>query len=310
MFAVTLGNGLSAITSTYESLLVFRFIAGLPHGAYFSVAGLSAASMAPLTQRGRAVAFITMGLFVATVLGVPAAEALGSALGWQFAYALVTVLGIIAIGILWFLMPHMTEMQPTRPKTELGALRRSQVWFTVAIGVVGSGGMFAVYTYISWIMTERAGLGAGWLWLVLMVYGIGAVGGNWFGGRLADRNLEFGILFCLVMIALTLTAFYFASTHPVLGVLTFGITGFFGTSLAPTLQIRLMEVAEDAQTLAAALNHAALNMANAAGAAIGGFVIAAGFNYSAPALAGAVLALAAIGIWVPMFVLRRRRIGA
>src|SRR5690625_3368264 len=310
MFAVTLGNGLSAIASTYESLLVFRFIAGLPHGAYFSVAGLSAASMAPLTQRGRAVAFITMGLFVATVLGVPAAEALGSALGWQFAYALVTVLGVIAIGILWFLMPHMTEMQPTRPKTELGALRRSQVWFTVAIGVVGSGGMFAVYTYISWIMTERAGLGAGWLWLVLMVYGIGAVGGNWFGGRLADRKLEFGILFCLVMIALTLTTFYFASTHPVLGVLTFGITGFFGTSLAPTLQIRLMEVAEDAQTLAAALNHAALNMANAAGAAIGGFVIAAGFNYSAPALAGAVLALAAIGIWVPMFVLRRRRIGA
>lgn len=306
MAAFMLGNALTVLANTYEALIISRFIAGLPHGAYFSVAALSAASMAPVSERGRAVAFITMGLSVATVLGVPAAEMLGTALGWSAAYALVVVLALVTIVLLWFLMPHMVRMKPTRPRTELSALTRSQVWFTLAIGTVGSGGMFAIYTYISWTMIEGAGLDPNWMWLVLMTYGVGSVGGNWFGGRIADRNLEWGVLFALVMIAVVLVVFYFTSTHPVLGVLTFGVCGFFGTALAPTLQVRLMEVAHDAQTLAAALNHAALNSANAAGAAIGGAVIAAGFSYSAPALAGVVLALAGIVIWVPAYLLRRR----
>lgn len=310
MAAFTIGNGLSVFADEYEVLIAARFIAGLPHGAYFSVAGLSAASMAPIAQRGRAVAFISMGLSVATVIGVPAAQALGSALGWHAAYALVAVVGLTTIGALWFLMPHMTKMRPTNPRTELGALKRSQVWLTLAMGTVGFGGMFAVYTYISWTMTERAGLDPSWIWLVLMVYGIGSVVGTWFGGRLADRNLEFGILFSLIMIAAALTAFYFTSVHPVLGVINFGVVGFFGTSLVPSLQIRLMDVAGDAQTLAAALNHSALNLANAAGAAIGGMVISAGFGYSAPALAGTALALAAIVVWVPTFLLRRRQTSA
>jgi len=310
MGAFMVGNALSIFPSTYEGLLTARFISGLPHGAYFSVAALSAASMAPVTERGRAVAFITMGLSVATVLGVPAAEVLGTAMGWPAAYALVALLALVTLILLWFLMPHMVRMKPTAPRTELGALRRSQVWLTLAIGTVGSGGMFAIYTYISWIMIEGAGLDPSWMWLVLMAYGVGSVGGNWFGGRIADRSLEWGVLFALVMIAIVLTTFYFTSTHPVAGIITFGLCGFFGTCLAPALQVRLMEVAHDAQTLAAALNHAALNTANAAGAIIGGAVIAAGFGYSAPALAGVVLALAGICIWVPAFLLRRRSAAA
>ena len=308
MAAFTIGNGLSVFATDYHVLIAARFIAGLPHGAYFSVAGLSAASMAPVAQRGRAVAFIGMGLSVATVVGVPAAQALGSALGWPAAYALVAIIGLVTIGALWFWMPHMTQMKPTNPVTELGALRRSQVWLTLAMGTVGFGGMFAVYTYISWTMTQRAGLDPSWMWLVLMVYGVGSVAGTWFGGLLADRNLELGILAALVMIAAALTAFYFTSVNPVLGVINFGVVGFFGTSLVPSLQIRLMDVAGDAQTLAAALNHSALNLANASGAAIGGSVIAAGFGYAAPALAGTVLAVAAMLVWVPTFLLRRRQL--
>src|SRR5699024_967575 len=211
MAAFTVGNGLSLLATNYETLLVARFIAGLPHGAYFSVAGLSAASMAPVAQRGRAVAFIAMGLSVATVIGVPAAQALGAALGWPAAYGLVTLIGLLTVAALWVVMPHMTQMRATNPRTELGALKRSQVWLTLALGTVGFGGMFAVYTYISWTMTERAGLDGSWMWLVLMVYGIGSVAGTWFGGRLSDRNLELGILLSLVMIAATLAAFYVTS---------------------------------------------------------------------------------------------------
>lgn len=310
MVAFTLGHLLAVFSDSYATLLVARFIAGLPHGAYFSVAGLSAASMAPAGQRGRAIAFVSMGLSVATVAGVPAAQALGQAFGWATAYGLVAGLAAVTVLALWFLMPHMTQMPATSVRTELGALSRLQVWLTLAIGTVGFGGMFAVYTYISWTMTERAGLGAEWIWLVLMAYGIGNVAGTWFGGRLADRNLDLGILFALVMIGAVLVVFYFTSQWVVAGTITFGFIGFFGASLVPSLQIRLMDVAGKAQTLAAALNHSALNMANASGAALGGAVIAAGFGYAAPAVAGAGLAVVAIVVWAPAALMRRRDAGS
>lgn len=306
MFAFTVGNGLSMLGENYHLLLAARFIAGLPHGAYFSIAGLAAASLAPEGQRGRAVAFVGMGLSVATVIGVPAAQALGEWLGWQAAYALVAAIGTGTLVALWRLMPHMTRMPATRPATELGALARSQVWLTLAIGTVGFGGMFAVYTYITWTMTEHAGMRPDLMWVVLAAYGIGMVLGNVVGGRMADRNLEIGIAASLVAIAVALVGFSATSSGPWLGTLNFGIIGFCGSTLVPALQIRLMDVAGRAQTLAAALNHSALNAANASGAAIGGAVIAHGFGYSAPALAGAALAVTALGIWVPTYLLRRR----
>ncbi len=307
MAAFVVGNALSMLDSSYGVLLVARFLAGLPHGAYFSVAGLSAASMAPEGQRGRAIAFVGMGLSIATVIGVPAAQLLGSQFGWSVAYGLVTVIGVITLISLWFLMPHMSRMAPTSPLTEFSALKRSQVWLTLAIGSVGFGGMFAVYTYISWTMTEQAGLPASLIWVVLMAYGVGMVLGNYVGGRLADWNVDRGILLALICIVISLVLFYFTSNYAVLGTINFGLVGFFGSTLVPSLQIRLMDVAGKAQTLAASLNHSALNIGNAVGASMGGAVIAAGYSYSAPALAGAVLALISIGIWFPMVWLRRRK---
>lgn len=121
--AFVVGNALSVFNSSYEMLLLARFVAGLPHGAYFSIAGLAAASMAPEGQRGRAIAFVGMGLSVGTVAGVPAAQALGDTYGWPVAYMMVTVVGVITLLALWFLMPHMTEMKPTSPLTELSALK-------------------------------------------------------------------------------------------------------------------------------------------------------------------------------------------
>lgn len=294
---LVVGNLLSVLAPNYWVLMVARFIAGMPHGAYFSVANLSAASMAPPGGRGKAMAFVGMGLAIATVIGVPAAQALGSALGWHAAYLVVVVIGLITAVALFFLMPHMTEMKQTDIRTEFGAFKNSQVWLTVIMGVVGFGGMFTVYTYISWTMTEVAGLSDSLIWVVLMVYGIGMTLGNAFGGWLADRTVEFGIIFALASLIIILTAFYFLSRHAILATICFGMVAFMGSTLVPSLQLRLVHVAGDAQTLSAALNQSALNIANAAGATIGGIVVGAGLGYSAPALAGAGLAAGGCVVW-------------
>ncbi|AZA10810.1 MFS transporter [Corynebacterium gerontici] len=310
MAAFTAGNLLTAFSTSLGMLIVARVLAGIPHGAYFSVSGLAVASMAPKGQRGRALAFVGMGLPVASVIGVPVAQALGFAFGWQWAYVLVTAIGVATLVALWFVMPHMSEMAPTSPLTELGALLRGQVWLTLAIGAVGFGGMFAVYTYISWTMTKHAGLNPEWMWLVLMLYGIGMVCGNWIGGRLSDWNVDKGILCALIAIVTALVGFYFLSAWPITGIIAFGLVGMSGSTLIPSLQIRLMDVAGRAQTLAASLNHSALNIANALGASLGGAVIAAGYGYNTPALAGAGLGLAAVLLWIPTHWLRKRQLSS
>lgn len=310
MGAFVIGNGLSVFAHSYGILMLSRFIAGFPHGAYFSVTALIAASMAPNGKRGKAVALTGMGLSIATVIGVPIAQWLGSTFGWNAAFAMVAVIGVITFVALWFTVPHMTLMPRTKPLTELGALVNSQVLMTLAIGTVGFGGMFAVYTYISWTLTENAGFNGNLIWIPLMVYGIGMVIGTYIGGVLADRNLEYAILGTLLSLIVVLSAFYFLSHNAVAGIINFGVIGLLGSTLVPNLQTRLMDVAGDAQTLAAALNHSALNMANAAGAAVGGAVIAAGYGYSTPALAGAAMAACGALLWIPAYYLRRRQLAA
>jgi DHA1 family inner membrane transport protein len=87
------GNVLTAVSSGYVSLLLARFVAGLPHGAYFGVASLVAASLVPPGLRGRAVSSVMLGLAVANLAGVPAATWLGQQLGWRSAYWAVVVAG-------------------------------------------------------------------------------------------------------------------------------------------------------------------------------------------------------------------------
>ncbi|PLA35101.1 MFS transporter [Corynebacterium amycolatum] len=309
MAAFTIGNGATVWAGTlgsFEAVMVSRFIAGLPHGAYFSVAALVAASLAKPGQRGKMVALSGVGLSVATVIGVPAAQVLGQMYGWRSAFAFVAVIGLIALVSLWFAVPHMNRMPKTRPMDELSALVTPQVLLTVAIGTVGFGGMFAVYTYITWTMTREAGMSENHIWIVLMAYGIGMVVGTYIGGWLSDRIGEWGIMVALVLMVIMLSAFYFTSQNAVLGTINFLLIGLLGSVLVPNLQTRLMDVAGRAQTLAAALNQAALNMANAFGAALGGWVISSGYGYRAPALGGATLAMLAIFIALPTIVLYRR----
>ena len=303
----TLGNLASMLAPSYETLMAARFAAGLPHGAFFGVAALSAAHLMGPQNRAKAVAHVMSGLTIATVLGVPMASWLGQSLGWRAAFGLVVAIGAVTLTALWCWLPlQLRTMQTTSPLTELGALRRPQVWLALLVGMIGFGGMFAVYTYISTTMTDVAGLPRPLIPSALMVFGLGMFCGNLAGGRLADRSVLRALYLSLGALAVALTVFVAAAHNPWTALVVLFAVGASGSSVGPALQTRLMDVAHGAQTLAAALNHSALNIGNASGAWVGGLVISAGLGYTAPAAAGAVLALAGIGVLTVSALLQRR----
>lgn len=307
MAVFTLGNLASMVAPSYPTLVAARFVAGLPHGAFFGIAALAAAHLMGPQNRAKAVAHVLSGLTIATVLGVPIASWLGQALGWRSAFGLVVVIGVLTLTALWFWLPdQLRAMHVSSALTELGALRRPQVWLAVLVGMIGFGGMFAVYTYISTTMTDVAGLSRSLVPVALMVFGLGMVVGNLVGGRLADVSVIRALYLSMGTLCVLLAVFVLASHNPWTALLVlFGI-GAAGSAVGPALQTRLMDVAHDAQTLAAALNHSALNIGNATGAWVGGLVIAAGFGYTAPAAAGAMLAVGGLLVLTVSVALQRR----
>ncbi|MEV6771434.1 MFS transporter [Nocardia sp. NPDC051030] len=306
MAAFTLGNAASVIAPSYGTLMAARFVSGLPHGAYFGVASLAAASLAPVGQRAKAVAAVMLGLSAANVVGVPSATWLGQHLGWRDAFVVVAVIGAATVVAIARFVPELHGIRITDPRTELGALRRPQVLLTLVVGAVGFGGMFAVYTYITTTLTDVSGMPLGAVPIVLALFGLGMVAGNIAGGVLTDRGVTRAVFASLISMVVILAVFVAAAHNPITAAIGAFLIGASGASLAPALQTRLMDVAHDAQTLAAALNHAALNIANAAGAWLGGLVIAAGLGYTAPAVVGAGLAIVGVLLFTATVAIARR----
>ena len=291
-----LANGLSALAPTYGWMLVFRFLSGLPHGAYFGIATLVAASLVPTERRTQAVGRVLLGLTVATIVGVPLANWLGQAFGWRWGFAVVAALALCCAALLAVFAPRDRAAAGASPLRELGALRRAQVWLTLATGAVGFGGLFAVYTYLGSTLMDVTHVAAHTVPIVLAAFGVGMTAGNLIVPRFADRSLMPTAGAMLVWSAVVLALYPLASANiwaMTLDVFAIGIGG----ALATVLQTRLMDVAGDAQSLAAALNHSAFNVANAIGPWLGGLAITAGYGLASTGYVGCALALAGLAVW-------------
>lgn len=300
-----IGNIASALAPDLTWLVVCRFLTGFPHGAYFGVASLVAASLVPADQRGRAVGRVMLGLTIATVVGVPLATWLGQGLGWRAAFGFVGGIGLLTVLAISRFVPFSAPDKQASAARELGALRRPQVLLTLGIGSVGFGGLFCVFSYITPTMTQVAGLSERWMPFVLALFGIGMIGGNVIGSKLADRALLKTIGWSLVWNIVIIGLFSLTARSLPLALLNILLIGH-GMTLVPALQIRLMDVAEDAQTLAASLNHSAFNIANALGAWLGGVAIASGFGWASTGWVGALLAVVGLGFFLASMRLEAR----
>jgi MFS transporter, DHA1 family, inner membrane transport protein len=295
MSLFALGNLMSAWAPSYPLMVLARFLAGLPHGAYFGVASLVAASLVPANRRAQAVGRVMLGLSVANVIGVPLATGLGQAVGWRSAFLVVATLGLLTAGLVRLFTPEIAADAGASARRELSVFARPQVWLTLGVAAVGFGGVFAVYSYITPTLVHVTHLPAAATPLLLSVIGVGMIVGAMAGGWLADRAQTAAIFAMLGWSALVLGGFVLAA-HSVWSVTPNLFLVGCCIAVVPALQTRLMDVAGEAQTIAAALNHSAFNIANALGAWLGGTAIAAGLGWASTGAVGAALALGGLAI--------------
>ena len=290
---------LSFVAPNFETLLVGRFLSGLPHGAYFATAALMSAQMVGPAKRGRAIAVVLSGLAIANISGVPAVTWIGQQFGWRLMFLIVAFLaGLTMIAVAYF-APRQEAPVGASVTGELRALANQRLWVGVGLAIIGFSGMFAIYTYLSHVAVEVTGLSDSALPWVVLIFGAGMVIGTFMGGAATDKSVLGTVLIAMIMVAVFMALFAAFAHIPWLMLILLFCVGVSASNLSPAMQTHLIDTAPKAPQLAASFHHAAFNAANALGAIAGGLTLDLGLGLRAPAYAGSVAA--AVGVLIALY---------
>ena len=302
------GNLVSAVAPDYLLMMIGRIIAALAHGAFFGIGAVVAASMVAPSKKAGAIAIMFTGLTAANVLGVPFGTMLGQAAGWRSTFWAITGIGVLALVGILSLVPKAESGQAGDGSAsgsasgglrgELRAFRSGQVWLSILVTILGYGGMFGAFTYIAFTLTEVTGFSASTVPWLLILFGVGLFIGNTVGGKAADRNVDRTLLVALAVLVVVLVVFALTAASQPMTIASMVLLGGFGFATVPGLQMRVMNYATAAPTLASGANIGAFNVGNALGAWTGGVTITAGLGYTSPVWAGAGITLLGLSVMV------------
>jgi DHA1 family inner membrane transport protein len=286
----------SAVAPTFGTALLARFVAALPHGAYFGAAGIVAARLLGPGSQAKGFATVLGGLTAANIVGVPLVTGLGQATGWRVAFVAIAAVFLLTLAAVAATVPDVAATPGGSLRAELRAFRAPQVWLVAGVGAIGFAGFFSIYSYIAPVTTHVAGLSEGAVPWVLVAFGVGMSVGNALGGIAGDRNPRRVLLLGFAAMIVAVAVFAVLARTPAglfAGTLLVGAASLF---VSPALQSRLITVAPTAQLMGAAVNQSATNLANSLGAALGGLVIARGYGYLSPVGVGVALGLVGLGL--------------
>ena len=306
------GNSLAATSTSFELLLTGRVLSAFAHGVFFSVGSTIAADLVPEDRRASAIALMFMGLTVAIVTGVPLGTYIGQIFDWRATFWAVAILGAIAlVGIATLLPGRIAKAPPATIMDQIRVLGSGRLLLVFAMTALGYGGTFVSFTYLSPILEQITGFSAASVSLILILYGAAIAVGNLSGGRIANRNPVKALTGLFLAQALVLLVFTFTAVNPIATLVTLAALGFLSFANVPGLQLYVVQLAKlhrpGAVDTASALNIAAFNLGIAAGAWIGGEVVAAPqLGLGATPWVGAIMVAGALVLTVWSGALDRR----
>ncbi|GIP27927.1 MFS transporter [Paenibacillus sp. J23TS9] len=273
MVLFILGNGIAVIAPNYAILMGARLITALCHGTFFGVGAVIASNLVKPNKRAGAVSIMMAGLTIANIIGVPIGTFVGQQFGWRASFAAIVLMGIIAlIGIMIFI-PRIRQDQSASLTKQFKALVQPKLLLILLACAIGNSSLFAVFTYIASLLEQVTGFHEQSVTWILVLFGIGVTLGNIAGGKLADWKLMPSVLGIFASLSVLLTIFTFTVKSPVLAVITIFLWGAASFAVMPGIQVKIMNMAQDAPALASTSNHSAGNLGNAFGAFCGGWVI-------------------------------------
>ncbi len=303
------GNLVSAVSPNYAVLLASRLVSALVVGTFFALAVVTAASMAPPDKQASTVAKVVLGLNLGLVLGAPIGTLIGQSFGWEATFLAIAVFQMAALLLVVGLVPAQPAVANADASgSAVGELRvfgDRNVQLAIALTAIGNLGIVSVFTYIAPLFTDVSGFDAGFVPVLLVVYGVGALVGTLVGGRLSDRALMPSLIGLLSVLAGALALFWLFSGNQVLTTIMTFVIGALAFSIIPGMQTRVLASASAAPILAIAVNASGFQIAAFFAALLGGRVIDSSLGPQSLPIVGALVTLA--GVLVALYIWLRDR---
>jgi predicted MFS family arabinose efflux permease len=285
------GHVIVALGSSFTLLLAARFLTALATGAFWAVANVVAARAAGPAANSRALGLVGAGAMLANVIGVPLGAFAGQLMGWRGPFWALAVFAVAAAGLIARTVAHDgPDQQAVSVRSELTALRSGRLWLALAACATTTGGVLSAYSFISPLLTGRAGISGGLVPLVLAGFGVGALVGSIVGGRLGDARPHTTTIVAAAGATLLLLAISLFSGYSVATVVLVALLGFFGLGANPVLISLSVRFADRAPTLGSALSISAFNLGTAVGSWIAGLTLGTSLGSVGPAMVGTVIA--------------------
>ncbi|MFI6624698.1 MFS transporter [Streptomyces sp. NPDC050528] len=284
----SLGHLAAALSSSFALVLAARVVTALATGTFWCVAALVATTAAGPAATSRALGMLLGGLTVANVAGVPLGAWLGQLSGWRGPFWVLAALSAAAATVIGRYIPADERSEAPSVRAEFAALRDVRVWLTLSSMTLLMGGVLATYTYVSPLLTERAGIPHGAVPLVLTGYGLGALLGTTVGGRLGDRRPLATLITSSVTTTLVLLLLTFFSPSPVAAVVLVTLMGMTGFAATPVLGALALRFSRSAPTLVSGLSGSAPNVGIAIGSWTAGIALTSPLEQAGPPLVGTV----------------------
>lgn len=291
MLLFTIFNALFVISPSYTTLIIARFLSGLPHGAFFGVGSVVASQLAKKGKEAQAIAFMFSGLTVANLVGVPLGTWLGQEFNWRYTFAIISTLGLVTILGVYFWIPNVKKTNQGSLKSQLSFFKKWQAWVLITMISIGTAGLFAWISYISPLMTEVAKLSKDVVPIIMILVGLGMFLGNLIGGKIADTlSPNKAAIISFGSMAICLLVVYFTSEIKIMAYIMSFLAGLIAFTIGSPIQMMLINNAKGSETLAAAAGQASFNIGNALGAFLGGIPIAMGLGYNSQLWVGVIMA--------------------
>ena len=269
----------------YSLMMSLRFMAGLPHGAYFGVGCIVADRVSAEGKSALAIAMMGMGMTVANLIGIPLGTFIADTFSWRIIFYASSIVGLATWLSIFRFIPYMEALPSNGKKAQFRFLRSLAPWLVIAATFFGNGGMMCWYSYVSPMLTHVSGIPANWMPLMMVLAGVGMVLGGIYGGRLSD-NIGPGhagrVLQALMLVALTGEFLFGYNPWVAVPLMTLATFGLFG--VGSPQQLLLIRYAEGGELLGGAMIQIAFNFGNAMGAYCGGLPVKAGLGYEYTAL--------------------------
>lgn len=294
---VIIGNGISALAQDYTMLLICRFIAGLPHGAFFGAGAIVAKKLADKRNENSAVAVMMTGMMVANLVGVPAATALGTLISWRLVFLAVSGWSILVLLAIWKYVPRLPKEHNSIKVNRFAGFKNIGPWLIFGMTLLGNAAVFGWYSYISPLLINVAGFSAATLPFLMLLSGIGMVVGNIISGKLSDRYTpERIVAYTQGLILITLVGIFFLSPNPLVCMIlmVIGIAGF--SALTSPEQVVFLHLFKGNEMVGMTMAQFGFTIGGAIGASCSGLALDAGYSFNAPALVGASFAVGGVAL--------------